>query len=147
MSVSTALLIAGALLVLAIAVGLTLRMLDGRRRSGGHLQVDAADLGSSVLAPSATLVQFSTEFCTRCPQVRRLLGEIAKGYAGVGHIEIDLTNRNDLATRYHMLQTPTTFLVDASGNVLSRWGGVPDRRTVNDALASAVTTFIPQEQR
>ena len=147
MPVSTVLLIVGALLTLALVVGFVLRMLDGRRRPGGQLQFDTADLGSSVLAPGATLVQFSTEFCTRCPQVRRLLGEIADSRAGVDHIEIDLTNRNDLASKYHVLQTPTTFLVDASGSVLSRWGGVPDKRTVNNALASTVPTFIPQEQR
>lgn len=146
MPVSTALLIAGALLALAILVGFALRMLDGRRRSGGDLRIRTEDLGTP-LAVGATLVQFSTGLCARCPQVRRLLGEIADSRSGVEHVEIDLTNRNDLATRYHLLQTPTTFLVDASGNVLFRWGGVPDRRTVDDALTSAVPSFLPREQR
>lgn len=147
MSLSTALLIAGALLTLAITIGLVLRKLDGRRRSGGHLRLDEADLGGSPLALGATLVQFSTELCTRCPQVRRLLGEIIGARSDIGHIEIDLTDRSDLAARYHVLQTPTAFLVDASGNVLFRWGGVPDRRAVTDALATAVPALMPQEQR
>lgn len=147
MPLSTALLIAGALLTLAVTIGIVLRKLDGRRRSGGRLRLDVADLSGSSLVADATLVQFSTEFCARCPQVRRLLSEIVGTRGDVRHIEIDLTDRNDLATRYHVLQTPTTFLIDASGNVLFRWGGVPDRRTVTDALATAVPALMPQEQQ
>lgn len=135
MSVPAALLITAAVLVIAIGAGLFLRSREGRTRSGGSLRVRAEDVAGP-LAPGATLVQFSTEFCARCPQVRRMLGTIASGYDDVTHAEIDLTNRNDLATRYHVLQTPTTFLVDATGAVLSRWGGVPERRTVESALDS-----------
>lgn len=145
MPVSIALLITGAVVALAIAGGLIVRAQDGRRRSGGHLEVRSEDLNGRSLAATATLVQFSTEFCARCPQVRRLLDQIAVEHPGVERVEIDLTNRNDLATRYHVLQTPTTFLVDASGAVLSRWGGVPQRRTIEDALAN-VLTLQPQEQ-
>lgn len=146
MPVSLALVIAGAIVALAIVCGCIVRAQSGRRRSGGHLRVLPEDLPAQSLAPEATLVQFSTEFCARCPQVRRLLDRIADEHDGVERIEIDLTSRNDLATRYRVLQTPTTFLVDASGAVLSRWGGVPERRTIEDALASALSLH-PQEQR
>ena len=144
MSVSVALMITGIIVALAIACGFIVRAQDGRRRSGGHLIVRSEDLGGHSFAATATLVQFSTELCARCPQVRRLLGGIADEHAGISHIEIDLTNRNDLATRYRVLQTPTTFLVDASGAVLSRWGGVPHRSAIEDALASVLA---PQEQK
>ena len=144
MSVAAALALTAAIVAVAIAGGLVVRAQDGRRRSGGHLAFRPEDLGGRSLAPSATLVQFSTELCARCPQVRRLLGQIADENADVEHVEVDLTNRNDLATRYHVLQTPTTFLVDASGVVLSRWGGVPHRNTIQDALALALH---PQEQK
>lgn len=146
MSVSIALVITGAIVALAIVCGFIVRAQDGRRRSGGHLHVRSDDLAGRSLATTATLVQFSTELCARCPQVRRLLGQISDERPGVEHVEIDLTNHNDLATRYHVLQTPTTFLVDASGAVLSRWGGVPHRGAVEDALAS-VLTLHSQEQR
>jgi thioredoxin-like negative regulator of GroEL len=144
MPVSVALMITGAIVALAIAGGFIVRAQDGRRRSGRHLVVRSEDLGDRSLAAAATLVQFSTELCARCPQVRRLLAGIADEHTGTSHIEIDLTNRNDLATRYHVLQTPTTFLVDASGAVLSRWGGVPHRSAIDDALATVLT---PQEQK
>lgn len=146
MPVSTALLIASAVLVLAIALGLLVRRLDGRRRAGGTALVSTADLPSGISAP-ITLVQFSTELCARCPQVRRMLHEIAAS-SGVAQAEIDLTRRSDLATKYHVLQTPTTFLVDASGNVAARWGGVPERASITDAIAAlrAATGATRQKQ-
>lgn len=147
MSLLTALLIAGAVVVLAVVLGVfLLRAQDGRSRSGGELSVLPGDLPSAGFAPRATLVQFSTEFCARCPQVRRLLGEITENSVGVEHVEINLSHRTDLATRYRVLQTPTTFLTDASGAVLARWGGVPDRAIIVDALAS-IPAGRTQEQR
>jgi hypothetical protein len=126
MSVTTALLIAGAVVVLAILAGILARVQDGRRRSGGRVRMRPEDVPSGVV---------DSELCARCPQVRRLLGEIAAD-RGIPHGEIDLTTRSDLATRYHVLQTPTTFLIDASGAVVARWGGVPDRRSIVDAVAA-----------
>lgn len=131
----TALLVTGAVLLLAVGAGLLLRLRDGRTRSGGSLRMRDGDVPGG-LASGATLVQFSTEFCARCPQVRRMLGAVAAARTDVVHAEIDLTDRHDLATRYRVLQTPTTFLVSTSGAVISRWGGVPERRIVEAALAS-----------
>lgn len=144
MPVSTALLVAAALLALAIVIGFAFRMLDGRRRSGGDLRMRAEDLGET--GAQRTLVQFSTDLCTRCPQVRRLLAGIANERVGVAHVELDLTNRNDLAVRYRVLQTPTVFLVDASGVVLARWSGVPDLRAIHHALDGIADLHL-QEQR
>ncbi|MGW8484062.1 TlpA family protein disulfide reductase [Microbacterium sp. NPDC055903] len=143
MPLTTAVVIVIAVIVLATAIGLLLRSRDGRRRAGGGLRVDERDLPSP-LGTGATLVQFSTELCARCPQVRRMLGGIAESVDDVAYIDVDLTDRADLATRYHVLQTPTAFLVDASGTVLSRWGGVPDRSAIIEALRAVPTL---QEQR
>jgi len=139
MPVSTAIAVAAALLVVATALGLVLRTRDGRRRAGNGLAVRADDLPAP-LAAGATLVQFSTALCARCPQVRRMLTGIADAHPAVTHLDIDLTHRNDLAARYHVLQTPTTFLVDRTGAVVSRWSGVPERTAVVSALR-AVTTL------
>jgi len=144
----TALLIVGAVVLLGLLVGIALRARDGRERAGGSARVRVEDVGSGVLG-SAALVQFSTEFCARCPQVRRLLGAVAHD-AGIPLAEIDLTHRGDLASRYGVLQTPTTFLVDASGAVVSRWGGVPERASIEAAVTALATahpcTVRSQEQ-
>jgi len=135
MSPLLALSAAGALLVLAAAIGVVLRVLDGRRRGGGHLRFDPADAAAE-LGSRATLVQFSTEMCARCPQVRRMLGSIAQDGEGLAHVEVDLTHRPDLSSRYRVLQTPTTFLVDGGGVVRARFNGVPHRHALAEALAA-----------
>lgn len=128
--------VAAALLALATVIGMVLRRRDGRRREGGALRFDPSDAASARLGDRATLVQFSTEMCARCPQVRRLLSEYASDREGLAHIEVDLTHRPDLSTRYKVLQTPTTFLVDDSGTVRARFRGVPQRHDLAQALAS-----------
>lgn len=135
MSPFAALAGAGALLLIAVLVGILLRVLDGRRRGGGHLRFDPADAASD-LGARATLVQFSTEMCARCPQVRRMLGALASEHDDLAHIELDLTNRPDLSQRYRVLQTPTTFLVDDAGVVRARFNGVPHRHALAEALAT-----------
>ena len=136
MSPALALTASLALLVLAAAAGVTLRLVDGRRRGGGHLRFDPADADAAELGARATLVQFSTEVCTRCPQVRRMLTGYAAADDGLRHVEVDLTRRPDLSARYRVLQTPTTFLVDGTGTVRARFNGVPQRDALIDALAA-----------
>lgn len=136
MSPALALGIAAALIVLAVVVGVVQRRLDGRRRGGGALRFDARDAASAPLGSRATLVQFSTEMCTRCPQVRRMLNSYTENHDGLTHVEVDLTHRPDLSARYKVLQTPTTFLIDNTGAVRARFHGVPHRHALTEALAA-----------
>lgn len=136
MSPALALAVAGALVVLAATVGIVLRLADGRRRGGGHLRFDPADADAPQLGARATLVQFSTEMCTRCPQVRRMLTGVAADHEGLDHIEVDLTRRPDLSARYRVLQTPTTFVVDRSGAVRARFNGIPPHHALTEAIAA-----------
>ncbi|WP_223625370.1 thioredoxin family protein [Microbacterium sp. EST19A] len=128
--------VAAALLVLATIIGVVLRRRDGRRRDAGALRFDPADAASAELGSRATLVQFSTEMCARCPQVRRMLNAYASDHDGLRHVEVDLTHRPDLSARYKVLQTPTTFLIDGSGAVRARFHGVPHRHALTEAVAS-----------
>ncbi|MBT2485600.1 MULTISPECIES: thioredoxin family protein [unclassified Microbacterium] len=136
MSPALALGYVAGLLVLAAIVGVLVRRRDGRHRTGGTLRFDPADAGSADVGTAATLVQFSTEMCARCPQVRRMLRTYASDHEGVRHVEVDLTHRPDLSTRYKVLQTPTTFVVDTSGAVRARFHGVPHRHAIAEALAA-----------
>lgn len=135
MSPALALGVAAALLALATIIGIVLRRRDGRRRDGGALRFDPADAAVE-LGAHATLVQFSTEMCARCPQVRRLLTDYASDHDGLRHVEVDLTHRPDLSARYRVLQTPTTFVVDGSGAVRARFHGVPHRHALTEAVAA-----------
>lgn len=136
MSPLLALTIVASLLVAAAVIGVVMRRRDGRQRDAGSLRFDPEDSASAGLGSRATLVQFSTEMCARCPQVRRMLRSYAENDDGVRHLEVDLTHRPDLSARYNILQTPTTFLVDSSGAVRTRIHGVPQRDALTHALAA-----------
>lgn len=135
MPLSAALLLAGALIAVALVAGFTWRALDGRRRRGGGHPVDPHDLDNGALGPVSTLVLFSTETCARCPQVRRMLRQVAQDRSGVEQADIDLTHRAELAQRHGILQTPTTFITDPDGVVLARFAGVPRRSDIEAALS------------
>lgn len=139
MSPLAAVLTLAALVAITTVIGLVLqRRAATARRSEDDLGdvVPASDRGTA-----ATLVQFSTEFCAQCPGVRRALTSIASERAGVTHVEIDLTHDVALAERLHILQTPTTFVLDADGTVVSRFSGATPRSAVDaelDRLPEAV---------
>ncbi|WP_307366373.1 thioredoxin family protein [Microbacterium sp. W4I4] len=131
MPLSSALIALAALVAVAVITGVIWRVRDGRRRSGSGA-IDPADLG--VTSGRISLVQFSTETCTRCPQVRRMLQGIAAGHDGVDHIDVDLTHRPDLARRHRVLSTPTTFLIGTDDTLIARFNGAPRRADIESAL-------------
>ncbi|HTN56619.1 MAG TPA: thioredoxin family protein [Microbacterium sp.] len=137
MPLSAALLSLSALVAIAVVAGVIWRARDGRRRSGSTSAVDLTDLG--VTAGRVSLVQFSTETCSRCPQVRRMLQGVAAAHDGVDHVDIDLTHRPDLARRHRVLSTPTTFLIGADESLVARFAGAPRRADVESALAELPT--------
>lgn len=118
----------GLLLVVTVALGVFLQWRQGRpRRHIPHEVIQPDRLGADSLGRNATLLQFSTELCSRCPGVHRTLAAIAQGRDGVRHLDIDVTHRPDIAKHFHVLQTPTTLVLDAKGVVQTRFGGVPNR--------------------
>jgi thiol-disulfide isomerase/thioredoxin len=135
-TITDALLALAALLVLAVVIGLGVRAAQGRvRRDRAHQVVDPRRLGADGLGERATLLQFSTEMCARCPGVHRMLSDVASGRDGVRHLDIDLTHRPDIARHFSVLQTPTTLILDRAGAIQSRIGGVPSAEVVRLELA------------
>lgn len=126
-----ALVAVAALVVLSTAAGLLLTRRDGRARAVDSAEiVDPRRLGADRLGEEATLLQFSTEMCTRCPGVHRMLSEVADAREGVHHLDVDLTHRPDIAQHFRVLQTPTTLVLDRRGVVRTRFGGTPGRAVV-----------------
>lgn len=84
---------------------------------------------------AVTLVQLSTTFCAPCRHARAVLERVAKGTDGVAHVELDVTDRPELAEELRVLRTPTTIAFDAAGRELWRVGGVPKLAALRTALA------------
>jgi len=116
------------LLAVTAAFGVYLSWRQSRpQRHIEHEVIEPHRLGADSLGEAATLLQFSTEMCARCPGVHRTLSAIADDHDGVRHLDIDLTHRPDIAKHFHVLQTPTTLVLDRDGVVRTRFGGVPSR--------------------
>jgi thiol-disulfide isomerase/thioredoxin len=116
------------LLTATVAIGVAMQWRQGRpSRHIVHEVIQPQRLGADSIGDVATLLQFSTELCARCPGVHRTLAAIADDHEGVRHLDIDLTYRPDIAKHFHVLQTPTTLVLDGAGVVRTRFGGVPSR--------------------
>lgn len=136
MNLSGVALLLTALLAVTIGIGVFLRWKQNRPRPRNASEViDPHRLGATSLGDRATLLQFSTETCGRCPGVHRTLGTIAGEHEGVVHLDVDLTHRPDIAHHFHVLQTPTTLILDGDGVIQTRFGGTPRRDVIELELA------------
>jgi thiol-disulfide isomerase/thioredoxin len=138
-------LVASVLLVAAF--GVWRAYADGRFR-GTH-RVRGADapvapaveplLPADQLGERATLLQFSSAFCAPCRATRRVLGEGAELVPGVAHVEVDAEEQLDLVRRVGVLRTPTTLVLDAQGQEVTRAAGAPRKEQVLSALQTVVS--------
>lgn len=143
MNLSDAALVLAALLAVTVGTGLFLRWQQGRPRSLDPSEaVEPQRLGAEALGERATLLQFSTEMCGRCPGVHRTLTDIAGEHDGVVHLDVDLTHRPDIAEHFHVLQTPTTLILDSDGVIQTRFGGTPRRDVVELELARVTAAGV-----
>lgn len=140
MDLSLILLLIGGLVVVSTAIGFLVKASEGRaKKQDGLTRVNPANLGEGIqFGKIGTLLQFSSEFCTKCPGTRKYLAQVAAQYPGVAHVDVDLTHRQDLAQQFNILQTPTTFILDDSGAIAARIGGSPRPEAVISALEIAI---------
>lgn len=146
MSIEARLALVLGLLALGIVAGLIWRSRTGRAKNvqSGEL-INLAEIGAlkngvpvTQFGKKVTFLQFSSEFCTACRQTARLYGELEQVHPEILHIEVDITNRVDLANKFNILQTPTTLVLDSHGRVTSRIGGAVKQQTIEDEIGSFV---------
>ncbi len=143
MTVGAAIAVLVGVLALTTVLGLVLRRRTGRARSTAALAAD--DLAADAdYGTAATLVQFSTPTCARCPATRRQLDVLADRHTSVRRIELDLAERPELAERFDVMQTPTVLLLDAQRTVRTRFGGPPRPAELAAALDSVLTADSPE---
>lgn len=131
------------ILVLAVVVaagfGLYRRRVDGRFadpvvEEASVWSTVAAALPDAELGERATLVQFSSAFCAPCRTTRVVLADVAERYDGVAHVEIDAEEHLELVRELDVRRTPTTLVLDRTGNEITRAAGAPRREQVLAAL-------------
>ncbi|WP_066584176.1 TlpA family protein disulfide reductase [Cellulomonas timonensis] len=151
----TRIVIVGAVLVLASALGLWWRSRNGsytpvrgavrESAAGGATgparggdddhRLTAAQIGRP-LGGRATFVQLSSEVCAPCRRTHAVLAELAAELPGVTHVDLDVEQHLDLVRRFRVLRTPTVLLADADGVVVGRTSGAMTRAQAHAALES-----------
>jgi thiol-disulfide isomerase/thioredoxin len=88
------------------------------------------------LGSRATLVQFSSAFCTPCRATRTLLENVVAEMPDVRHMDIDAEEHLDLVRKLDIRSTPTTLILNSKGVEVGRAVGAPKRDQVLSALAA-----------
>ena len=104
-----------------------------RRRGRGHV-LTAAELGTD-LGSRATLVQFSSAFCSPCRATRTLLRDVASRRDDVAYVDIDAESHLELVRQLKIERTPTVVVLDRTGTVVRQASGVPRRDQIHAVLA------------
>lgn len=88
----------------------------------------------AALGSRATLVQFSSAFCTPCRATRILLEDVTANMGDVSHVEIDAEAHLELVRQLDIRSTPTTLFIDRNGHEVGRAMGAPKRAQVLSAI-------------
>lgn len=136
------------ILIVAVLAVASVAYLWWSRRNGVVRRVEVPGaLSSETLGARrgfrATFVQFSTPMCAKCPGTATLLKQVASEYEDVAHIEIDASERLDLARQFDVLRTPTTLLLNTDGVVVARMSGPPSVAQARESLAAAPPETTP----
>jgi thiol-disulfide isomerase/thioredoxin len=132
------------LLILVVALAAAALIAGAMRWKNGRFsattddreRLTAAQIGSP-LGERATMVQFSSAFCSPCRATRALLTDVASRTDGVVTVEIDAEAHLDLVRELGIMRTPTVLVLDADGVVTTRASGLPRRDQVMSALDRA----------
>jgi thiol-disulfide isomerase/thioredoxin len=113
------------------------------QKSRGKIQAKAISgtaLTSAIiggeLGSRATLVQFSSAFCTPCRATRTLLENVVAELSDVRYVEIDAETNLELVRKLDIRSTPTTLILNSYGIEVGRAVGAPKRDQVLAALAA-----------
>ena len=98
-------------------------------------KLTAAIVGTE-LGARATMVQFSSAFCTPCRATKVLLEDMVKTLSDVRYAHIDAESHLELVRKLDIRSTPTTLFLNHAGVEVGRAMGTPKRAQVHAALAA-----------
>ena len=128
------------LIVLALAsgYGFWYRSTRGKVKGSSRASSDGIDIASlgGELGSEATLVQFSSAFCTPCRMTRTLITDVIADMPGVRHIDLDAESHLEMVRKLDIRSTPTTLFLDKDGVERGRAVGAPKRSQLIEAITA-----------
>ena len=98
-------------------------------------KLTAAIVGTE-LGSRATMVQFSSAFCTPCRATKVLLEDMVKTMPDVHYAHIDAESNLELVRKLDIRSTPTTLFLNGAGVEVGRAMGTPKRAQVHAAVSA-----------
>jgi thiol-disulfide isomerase/thioredoxin len=122
-------------LISASGIGIYYQRRAGVIKRKRRLRLSPAELGSDY-GDRATIVQFSTTFCSSCRAAKALIKDVVKDQSDIRYLEIDAESNLELVRRVDIKSTPTTLFLDRDGFEIARATGAPKRDQLIKVVAS-----------
>jgi len=128
-------LILVSILILASSVGLFMKWRAGQFRRKLKVNILESELGNKY-GRRATVVIFSTTFCSECRAAKALISDVTSTLSDIGYVEVDAESNLELVRKVDIRSTPTTIFLDKNGFEIARATGAPKRDQLIKAIAS-----------
>ena len=125
----------GLILVLTSVFGIYYRSKNGLIRKKRRLHISSAEFAGSY-GRRATILQFSTTFCTQCRAAKSLITDVIKNQSDIAYVEIDAESNLELVRRVDIRSTPTTLFLDSAGFEIARATGAPKRDQLTKVISA-----------
>jgi thiol-disulfide isomerase/thioredoxin len=122
-------------LISASGIGIYYQRRNGVIKRKKRLRLTPTELGSGY-GDRATIVQFSTTFCSSCRAAKGLIKDVVKNQSDIKYLEIDAESNLDLVRKVDIKSTPTTLFLDKDGFEIARATGAPKRDQLIKVVAS-----------
>jgi thioredoxin-related protein len=122
-------------LILATGIGIYVQRRSGVIKRKKRLRLYQSEVGGSY-GDRATIVQFSTSFCSSCRAAKALISDVVKDRTDITYHEVDAESNLDLVRRVDIRSTPTTLFLDKQGFEIARATGAPKRDQLIKVIAS-----------
>ena len=120
-------------ITLAIGFGYKLKGIESLGVVPSRVELEKI-IGVEASISGAEVLLFTTELCSKCPQVRKNLQ--AKN---INFAEIDVTNRLDLASKLQIKQTPTILVINRDGQIKTRLSGSISQNDLSELQLSELS--------
>jgi thiol-disulfide isomerase/thioredoxin len=109
-----------------------------RAKKSLHGPTLTAQIIGTELGSKATMVQFSSAFCSPCRATKVLLEHMVETMPDIRYAHIDAESHLELVRKLDIRSTPTTLFLNSSGVEVVRAMGTPKREQVLKALEAIV---------
>ena len=116
-----------------IVLGYWQKLRHGKLKKVNGISISAVELNQK-LGDKATIVQFSTTFCSECRTAKAIVKDVVKDYKDITYVEVDAESNLDLVRKVDIRSTPITIFLDGKGFEIARAKGAPKR----DQLIKAI---------